>query len=315
MWQVNYSLIPVFLAALYFFGISALLVSAASVLGALVPEWVIRGSAGKNTLKDGSALITGLLLALTLPPGIPLWMAFLGGLVAVVAGKLIFGGIGYNVFNPALVGRVFLQATFPETMTTWTGFSNISDFFVLRGNNLAVPFLKTEVSAITGATPLAKMKFDNQGTELPDLLLGTTSGSMGETSAVVLLVCGLYLAMKGIINLRIPTAIFATVFLISALMFWIDPVKNPPPYFHLFSGGLILGAMFMATDPVTSPLTGKGCWIFGIGIGVLVLVIRLFGGLPEGVMYAILIMNGVSPLINRVTQPRLYGSGSTRLGK
>ncbi len=309
MWQVNYSLVPVVLSAVYFFGLSAVLVTAACVAGAAVPEWLIsRFVRKKDTLKDGSALITGVLLALTLPPGISLWMAFVGGAISIILGKLIFGGIGYSIFNPALVGRAFLQAAFPEAMTTWSAHTTIRDFFILRGDNLALPFFKAEVSAITGATPLAQMKFDSQFADLSDLFWGSTSGSLGETCSIVILICGVYLGIRNVLNWRIPVGIFATVFILAAILFWISPAKHPTPTFHLFSGGLALGAIFMATDPVTSPISQKGCWIFGIGIGIFVMVIRIFGGLPEGVMYAVLIMNGVAPLINRVTQPRIYGT-------
>lgn len=311
MWQVNYSLVPVVAAAMYFFGISAALVILSCVLGAMIPEWFMsrRGDQKKNSIKDGTALITGVLLALTLPPGIPLWMAFVGGASAILLGKLMFGGLGFNIFNPALLGRAFLQAAFPESMTTWATFSTTQSFWSLQGNNLSLPFLKSGVNAVTSATPLAQMKFESQATETGDLFLGFINGSMGETCAIVILLCGIYLGIRNIFNWRIPVSIFVTVFVLASIFYWINPDKHPQPFFHLFSGGLVLGAAFMATDPITSPITQKGCWIFGIGIGVIVMVIRLFGGLPEGVMYAILIMNGATPLLNRVTQPRIYGVG------
>lgn len=308
MWQVNYSMIPVVLAAVYFFGVHALLVIAACVAGALLPEWLIQRSTGKALLKDGSAVITGVLLALTLPPSIPLWMAFIGGSIGIALGKLLFGGIGYSLFNPALVGRAFLQAAFPVAMTTWIPHGTLANFFSVSGSTLALPFLKPSVDAVTEATPLAQMKFESIAAGLPDLLLGSTSGSLGETGAIIILLCGIYLASRQVLNWRIPASIFLTVFVFAGILHWADPAAYPTPLFHLFSGGLILGAVYMATDPVTSPNSQRGCWIFGFGIGVLVIVIRTFGGLPEGVMFAILLMNAATPLINRVTQPRIYGA-------
>jgi Na+-translocating ferredoxin:NAD+ oxidoreductase subunit D len=307
MWQVNLALLPIVLVAVYLFGVSALLVIAACTAGAVVPEWLIN-RAKKNTVADGSALITGVLLALTLPPAVPLWIAFTGGAVAILLGKLMFGGIGYTIFNPALVGRAFLQAAFPVHMTTWSPRGDASTFFAVNGDPFAPPFMRARVDAVSEATPLASMKFDAQPTEMWELLSGATSGSLGETSAILILLCGAYLALRRVLNWRIPAGIFATVVGLAALLHFIDPVTYAGPGFHLLSGGLILGAVFMATDPVTSPITQRGAWVFAIGIGVLVVVIRSFGGLPEGVMYAILFMNALVPLINRFTQPRVFGT-------
>ncbi len=311
MWQVNYSLVPVLAMAAWYFGVGALLITAACTAGAVLPEWLLNRTTEKNTLRDGSGIITGALLALTLPPTTPLWMAFLGGAIAIALGKLIFGGIGSNIFNPALVGRAFLQAAFPAVMTTWMLPDSGAPLFV-HGSLLAVPFLKPGVDVITTATPLASMKFDGASTPVSDLLFGTTAGSLGETSTIVILLCGIYLAGRRVLNWRIPISIFATVAALAAVMYAIDPSRFATPQFHLFSGGLMLGAVFMATDPVTSPITQRGCWLFGAGIGVLVIVIREFGGLPEGVMYAILLMNAATPLINRTTQARIYGARSRR---
>ncbi|MBT8399634.1 MAG: RnfABCDGE type electron transport complex subunit D [Rhodothermia bacterium] len=311
MWQVNYSLVPVLLVAVWFFGIAALLLTSACIAGAALPEWFLGRKSERNTLRDGSGIITGALLALTLPPTTPLWMAFLGGVIAITLGKLIFGGIGSNIFNPALVGRAFLQAAFPAAMTTWM-LPEPGASLPLHGRLLALPFLKPDVDVITTATPLASMKFDAASTPVADLLLGSTAGSLGETSTIVILLCGLYLAVRRVLNWRIPVSIFATVALLAAVMYAIDPSRFATPQFHLFSGGLMLGAVFMATDPVSSPITQRGCWIFGAGIGVLVIVIRVFGGLPEGVMYAILLMNAATPLINRTTQARIYGENRRR---
>jgi len=310
MWQVNYALMPAVLAATWYFGISALLIVAACVAGTVLPEWLAhrKERAGATTLRDGSALLTGILLALTLPPGIPLWMAFVGGVISIVLGKLIFGGIGFNVFNPALVGRAFLQAAFPGALTTWVPHSYSGGFWTLPGNTLTIPFLKPGVNAVTAATPLAQMKFESTLTGFADLLLGSTAGALGETSAVALLLGGLYLGMRNIVGWRIPGSIFATVFIFASVLHWVNPVKYPPGWFHLFAGGMVLGAVFMATDMVTSPLTKKGCLLFGFGIGFIAIVIRVFGGLPEGVMYSILLMNAMVPLINKATQPRVYGT-------
>lgn len=306
MWQVNYSLVPVLLVAVWYFGIGALLITAACIAGATLPEWLLNRKSERNTLRDGSGIITGALLALTLPPTTPLWMAFLGGVIAITLGKLIFGGIGSNIFNPALVGRAFLQAAFPAAMTTWM-LPDPGASMSVHGRLLAIPFLKPDVDVITTATPLASMKFDATPTPVVDLLFGSTAGSLGETSTIVILLCGLYLAGRRVLNWRIPISIFMTVAAVAAAMHVIDPSSFATPQFHLFSGGLMLGAVFMATDPVSSPITQRGCWIFGAGIGVLVIVIRVFGGLPEGVMYAILLMNAATPLINRTTQGRIYG--------
>jgi electron transport complex protein RnfD len=306
MWQVNYALIPVLLTATWFFGLSALLIVAACVAGAILPEWL---KSRNHSLRDGTAVITGALLALTLPPSTPLWMAFTGGFVAVALGKLIFGGIGSNIFNPALVGRAFLQAAFPATMTTWAQPAQPGELLAVRGELLAIPFLKPSVDTITQATPLAQLKFDGLVAGSGDLLLGTTAGSLGETGSLVILICGVYLGLRRVLNWRIPISILGTVAAIAMVSHLIDPSRFAPPLFHLFSGGLMLGAVFMATDPVSSPITQRGCWIFGVAIGALVMLIRLFGGLPEGVMYAILLMNAATPLINRSTQGRVYGTG------
>ena len=309
MRQVIYSLVPVSLAAIYYFGLGALLLILVCVGGALGTEWVFsRGKRGRRlSIADGSAILTGLLLALVLPPAIPLWMALLGAVAAIGIGKMVFGGIGSNIFNPALVGRAFLQAAFPVALTTWVPQGGWQSLARLYPTQFGMPFAKTTVSAVTTATPLSQMKFAGQTTDTLQLLLGNTGGSLGETCALIILLGGIYLAWRNYLNWRVPVAVFASVAVFAGILHWVDPLKYAPPMFHLFSGGLMLGAIYMATDPVTSPVTQRGCWIFGIGIGVLVMVIRTYGGLPEGVMYAILLMNAVSPLINRVTQARIYG--------
>jgi electron transport complex protein RnfD len=311
MRHVIYSLAPVILAAIYFFGINAVLLLATCILGCVSTEWLFdKRPIRESNISDGSAVLTGILLALTLPPGLPLWMAFIGAVVAILLGKILFGGLGQNVFNPSLTGRAFLQACFPVPVTTWAPFGSVEGFFELKGDLFALPFTNPQFDAISSATPLAKMKFDAEATELLNLLLGTTSGSLGETSALLILLGGVYLAARRFLNWRVPAGIFVTVFLLATVLHWIDADKYPDGIFHLFSGGLMLGAVFMATDPVTSPVTPIGSWLFAIGVGALVIAIRQFGGLTEGVMYAILFMNAFTPLIDRITQPKIYGAGN-----
>jgi H+/Na+-translocating ferredoxin:NAD+ oxidoreductase subunit D len=305
MWNVVGSLVPIVIAATYFFGLSALLVIGASVAGALLTERTL-GKGG--TIADGSAVITGLLLGLTLPAGLPIWMAALGGFLGIAFGKLLFGGLGYNIFNPALLGRAFLQAAFPVAMTTWPRYG--LSWWTPRGDNFALPFMHTRgIDAMTSATPLGLMKFEHTGTNLLDLALGTTGGSSGETAALLILLCGGYLALRGFLNWRIPASIMLTVAGFAGILHAIDPTHYASALFMLLSGGLVLGAVFMATDMVTAPVTNGGRWLFGAGIGGLVVIIRVWGGLPEGVMYAILLMNALVPFINRVTQPRVFGTG------
>ena len=305
MWSVVISLLPVIASSIYFFGPSALLVIIASVAGCLITERMFGSNPG--SVADGSAMITGLLLGLCLPPGFPLWMAFLGGVFGMGFGKLIYGGLGQNIFNPALVGRAFLQAAFPVAITTWP--SGTPHWWNLQGDNFALPFMTPRPDTVTAATPLGNMKFgdDPVATPLLDLMLGTINGSVGETSALLILLGGIYLAVRGHLNWHIPVSIFVTTFVVSGL-FYVIGISQFSPWFMLFSGGLMLGAWYMATDMVTSPLSTKGCWLFGFGIGLLTVIIRIWGGLPEGVMYSILLMNALVPFINRVTQPRVFGA-------
>ena len=303
MWNVVAALAPVVLAAAWFFGISALLVILAATIGAVVTERVF-GRGG--TLADGSAAITGVLLGLTLPAGLPLWMAVLGGAFGIGFGKVVWGGLGQNVFNPALIGRAFLQAAFPVAITTWPTVGG--GFWALKGDLFAPPFLHPRPDAITSATPLGLLKFEGKGTDIAHLIIGNTGGSLGETAALVILAGGLYLIWRGYMNWRTPVAILGSVAVLSTVVHLLD-AHRPDALFMLFSGGLMLGAVYMATDPVTAPVTNRGRWIFGLGTGVLVVVIRTWGGLPEGVMYAILFMNALVPFINRATQPRVFGTG------
>jgi electron transport complex protein RnfD len=235
-------------------------------------------------------------------------MTFCGGVFAIALGKLVFGGLGYNVFNPALVGRAVLQAAFPLSITTWTTPFLPDRFSSVSQSVLALPFLEPVTDGMTGATPLSAFKFDQVVTPVNDLLLGFTSGSTGETGAVVILLGGLYLAMRKMMNWRIPVSILGTVFVLSGILFLVNPETYPSPVFMLFSGGLMLGAVFMATDMVGSPVTPGGLWVYGALIGSLVVVIRLWGGLPEGVMYAILLGNALSPHIDKAIKPRVYGT-------
>jgi electron transport complex protein RnfD len=220
---------------------------------------------------------------------------------------VIWGGLGHNLFNPALLGRAFLLATFPVPMTTWAPLRGSDDFFHVHATNLALPFMQAGVDALTSATPLGLMKFDQEVTPLTNLMFGNTTGSLGETSGLLLLFGGIYLWLRRDLDWRIPVSIILTVVVFSGGLGLFDPVRFPSPLFSLFSGGMLLGTIYMATDPVTSPVTPRGTWIFGIGVGVLVVLIRVFGGLPEGVMYSILLMNAATPLIDRYTQPRIFG--------
>jgi Na+-translocating ferredoxin:NAD+ oxidoreductase subunit D len=302
MWHVVASLVPVVLSAAWFFGVSALLQVATAVAVSLLTE---RATGKGGAIADGSATITGLLLGLSLPAGFPLWMTALGAAFAIVFGKQVWGGLGQNVFNPALVGRAFLQGAFPVAITTWPAAGG--GFFALRGDLFAMPFTHPLPYAVTSATPLGLLKFEGKGTALIDLVVGSTSGSLGETAALVILAGGIYLAWRGYLDWRIPVSVIATVMALSAILHFVDATK-PDALFMLFSGGLMLGAVYMATDMVTSPITNLGKWVFGVGIGILVVVIRVWGGLPEGVMYAILFMNALTPFINRATQPRVFGT-------
>jgi electron transport complex protein RnfD len=305
MGDVIIALLLVTAASVWYFGLSALLVIITCTVAAMGTEFLF--SAGRprgRSLKDGTAALTGVVLGLTLPPGFPLWMAFLGGVVAIALGKIIWGGLGHNLFNPALVGRAFLQASFPTQITSW---SPPGHFLDLRASNFAVPFMHAPVDAVTTATPLNLMKFAHEGTPVVDLLRGDIAGSLGETSAIIIILCGIVLAARRTFDWRIPVSIVTATVALSGLLYAISPDRYPSPWFMLCSGGLLFGAVFMATDPVTSPLAPRGAWMFGMGIGILVVLIRIFGGLPEGVMYAILLMNAATPLIERVTQQRVFG--------
>ncbi|MEE8423571.1 MAG: RnfABCDGE type electron transport complex subunit D [Thermodesulfobacteriota bacterium] len=294
MHSVILALMPAVVMGVYFFGWwRALPLLVSTVIACMATEYVCQKMRQVPvTIKDGSAIITGILLALTLPPGFPLWAAFIGGIIAISLGKQAFGGLGYNIFNPALVGRAFLQAAFPVLITTF-------DEPITKGI--------VQLEAVSAATPLGLAKFDGEFAPFLDLLFGNTAGSLGETSAVAILIGAIYLWHKGHINLRLPMSYLTGIFLFSGIFWLLDPSRYASPVFQVLAGGAMLGAFFMVTDMVTSPVTPKGQWIFGIGGGILAVLIRLFGGLNEGVMYSILLMNAIVPLLNRYTRPKIFG--------
>lgn len=288
MWMVVLSLIPAGIAGVFIFGKSALWVIILAVLSALVTEAAIQiFTKRKITVLDGSAVLTGILLAYNLPPRVPFWLPIVGSCFAIAIGKQVFGGLGQNIFNPALVGRVFLMASWPKYMTV---------------------FLKP-FDAVTSATPLAMIK-EGKGLEAVsylDLFLGKRGGCIGEVCILALLLGALFLFWRGYISWHIPVTYIVT----TGLMCYIFGTKGfftGDWLFHILSGGLVLGAFFMATDYVTSPLTRKGQVVFGIGCGLITAVIRLWGGYPEGVSYAILMMNAATPIIDRFTRTRVYGT-------
>ena len=319
MANVVYAMLPICAFAVFSYGASALLLLMTCTAACVLAEHIIAKASGQPTpIGDYSAAVTGILLALTLPPGFPLWMGALGGVVSIVLGKTLFGGLGCNVFNPALVGRAFLQASFPVAITTWTPPYMDGRFVQGIPSSFTLPFLEpisvvqfvedSGIDGFTGATPLAAQLFEQQPTGLADLFFGTTAGSLGETSALIILICGIYLVARGMMNWRIPAAIFASMFVVGGFFHTLNPDVNPNPFFMLLSGGLMLGAVFMASDLVASPTAPLGMWVYGILIGAVTYIIRMYGGLPEGIMYAILLANAASPLIDQLTQPRTYGS-------
>jgi electron transport complex protein RnfD len=318
MRNVVYALLPICAWSVWQFGLSALLLLITVTAGCLLFERLFNSLRGQSsTLGDWSATITGLLLGLTLPPGFPLWMGLIAAFAAMGLGKALFGGLGMNVMNPALVGRAFVQAAFPVAITTWTPSLFEGRFTGFIPTTLTLPFLqppelgdwveRVRIDAFSGATPLGLQKFDGVQTDHLDLLLGMSAGSAGETSALIILLGGLYLAFRHMLDWKIPVAVMLGAAL-TALPFWLyDSSQYPDPLFVLLSGGLMLGAWFMASDMVASPVTPLGAVIYGLLIGFLSVIIRLFGGLSEGVMYAILFGNAVSPLIDQFTQPRVFG--------
>lgn len=323
MAYVVLALLPVCAWSVWQFGLSALALIIVTTLSCLGTEALFNSMSGKalspwKSLKDYSAVITGLLLALTLPPSFPLWMAAVAGFVAIALGKALFGGLGMNPFNPALLGRAFVQAAFPVSITSWTPSFLPERFTSFAPSSLALPFMSpadssgwiaAQVDGVSSATPLSLMKYDQVVTSTTDLMFGMASGSAGETSALLILACGAFLVWKGIMTWKIPAAVLLGA-MATALPFWLmNSEVYPSPVFVIFSGGLMLAAVFMATDMVGTPLTPKGIWIYGLTIGFVTVIIRLFGGLPEGAMYAVLLGNALAPLIDNVTQPRVFGTG------
>ncbi len=299
MYAVIASLAPVVAASLYFFRFKALALLLSCIAACLVTEALFLWLRKKplHSLRDGSAVITGILLAMTLPPSLSLEFAIIGAVVAIAIGKQVFGGLGYNIFNPALVGRAFLQTAFPVAMTTW------------------IPPAALKIQTATFATPLGNLRFQDavaEGTLTPlkDLFIGNVAGCLGETSAFVLILGGLFLLSRRVIDWRIPLGILLSLTAFTGAFWLANPEKYASPLFHILAGGLLIGAFFMATDMVTSPITPLGTWIYALGIGIVIGLIRLFGGFAEGVMYSILFMNAFVPLLNRYTRPRILGERS-----
>lgn len=295
MYGVALALLPAAIAGAVFFGQRAVLLMVACMSACILSEAFFRKLRRKAaSISDGSALLTGLLLAMVVPPDLPVWMAVLASAFAIGIGKEIFGGLGSNIFNPALLGRAFLSAAFPANMTVYTA-----------------PFSRPAlggIDAVTCATPLGLMKFEKIATGIRELFIGNVAGSVGETSALLLLIGGIFILVKRYADWRIPLGYIGTVCVFAGVLHLISPEGYPGVLFQLFAGGLMIGALFMATDPVTSPVTKPGRWVFGIGCGILSVVIRSWGGQPEGVMYSILIMNGLTPVINLITKPKRYGT-------
>jgi len=306
MYGVVYAMIPAMLVSIYFFGLDAVRVLLIASISCLFFEWIIQKYLikGPVTIFDGSALVTGMLLAFNVPTNLPGWMIIIGALVAIGMAKMSFGGLGKNIFNPALVARVFLLISFPVQMTSWPKPKAITEGIA---------------DVITGPTPLAVVKegldagktMSELQEGLPtymDYLIGQMGGSMGEISAIALILGGLFMIWKKIITWEIPVSILVTVFVFSGVLWFIDPQYNADPAFHLLTGGLMLGAIYMATDMVSSPMTRGGQLLYGFGIGLLTILIRIWGAYPEGVSFAILLMNAAVPLINRGFKPRRFGA-------
>lgn len=306
------ALLPVTVFAVALFGMAALATIVVAILACVLAE---RLCAPRSALGDGSALLTGLLLGLSLPPALPLWMVAVGGAVAMLIGKHLFGGLGGPAFHPALVGRVFLQAAFPAAMSQgWVAPFAVARATELPGTSLAAPFMTPEAAydGISGATSLAAARLGDGAASLLDLWLGTVAGSTGETSAVLLLLGGLYLVAVRAADWRIPVALLASVAALSAALHGLDPARFPGVLMALGSGGLMLGAWFLATDPGSSPMTRSGAWVYGLAIGALIVLIRQFSGQPEGVMYALLLGSALTPHIDRWTRPRPLEWGGAR---
>jgi electron transport complex protein RnfD len=305
MRMVVIAMLPALAASFYYFGLGAIKVTLVAVLACVFFEWIIQKYLikGPVTITDWSAVITGILLAFNVPSNLPIWMIIVGALVAVGIGKMSFGGLGKNPFNPALVGRVFLLISFPVHMTSWPK---------------PIESASQLTDAVTGPTPLGVMKeglskgqsVESLMNEIPsyvDMLFGMQGGSLGEVSAILLLLGGLFLLFTKVISWHIPFSYLGSVLLFSGILWLVDPSLYVNPLFHLVTGGMMLGIFYMATDMVTSPMSKKGMIIFGAGCGILTIVIRVWGAYPEGVSFAILIMNAFVPLINSAFKPKRFG--------
>lgn len=301
MLAVLLALVPAFVVAVLRFGWDAIRLVVVCVSASVISEVISRKIMHRDiAIDDCSALVTGVLLAFNLPPSLPSWMAVAGTVFAIVIAKQLFGGLGYNLFNPALIGRVFLLISFTQYMTTW------SSWYIPQLDTIttATPLGMVKTSLVsTGQLPL---KFDNR--MMLDFFLGLNkNGCIGEISALALFIGGIYLLYRRCIYWQVPVFFISSVALFSGILWIIDPVHNMNPLFHILTGGVFLGAFFMATDMVTSPVTSAGMAIFGAGCGILTMIIRKWGGYPEGVSFAILLMNSVTPLINLATKPRIFG--------
>lgn len=307
MYSVIIALMPAFLFSIYYFGFDAARVTLISVAACVLVEWLIQKFLikGPCTISDGSAIVTGILLAFNLPSNIPAWMIIVGAIVAIGIGKMSFGGLGNNPFNPALVGRVFMLISFPVAMTTWPTPKPI--------------FSNAMTDAVTGPTLLGYVKEGlAKGTSADELIVYEKiqdfiySGSLGEIGSIAIIIGGLFLIFRKVIDWQTPVIIIATVGLIATICWLIDPAQFVNPLIHIFGGGLMLGAFFMATDMATSPMTMKGKIIFAIGIGALTIIIRIWGAYPEGMSFAILIMNAFVPLINKMCKPTRFGNNPVK---
>ena len=305
MYGVVIALLPALTASIYYFGMGAIIVTLTSVLSCVALEYLIQRFIlkVKPSISDGSAVVTGLLLAFNVPSNLPVYIIVIGAIIAIGVAKMTFGGLGNNPFNPALVGRVFLLISFPVQMTSWPVPSGFKTGYA---------------DAVTGATPLGLLSEGVKNGEavsaimdkIPShmqLFYGQMGGSMGEVAALALIIGGIYLLWKKVITWHIPVTVLVTVALFTGILWMADPTKFADPLFHLLTGGLMIGAIFMATDYVTSPMTHKGMIIYGIGIGVITVLIRTWGAYPEGVSFAILIMNAFVPLLNMYIKPRRFG--------
>lgn len=303
MWQVVLALMPAVACAVCFFGVGAVIVMLASVLGCVATEYLINRYLyrAKPTIANGSAILTGLLLALNLPSNLPVWIVLIGAVAAIGIGKMPFGGLGCNIFNPALVGRVFLLISFPAQMTTWPlPLVNTWNYTDAATGATILGQLK-QADAAAGATALAHTPgFTAEGADFWTMALGEIGGSLGEVGSIAIVLGLIYMLCRKVITWHIPVSIIATV----ALLSW---AVGADSLVQVLSGGLLLGAVFMATDYVTSPMTHKGMLVYGVMIGVITVIIRQWGAYPEGMSFAILIMNGFTPLINRYVKPRRFG--------